>query len=181
MSRSYISRALRDRVTLAARGRCGYCLTSEHIVGAPMEVDHLMPESLGGPTEEDNLWLACPRCNTYKADQVAGLDPVSGDVVSLFNPRHQVWSEHFAWTAEGDRIEGLPRGVLRPSCYNSIALSLYVLAAAGSRWAGIHLEIKLHRRARRSIDEELAMAWSVGYQLGAYPRSTPSPCRISPK
>jgi hypothetical protein len=27
--------------------------------------------------------------------------------VRLFDPCHQVWSEHFCWTPEGDRIIGL--------------------------------------------------------------------------
>ena len=51
----YIPRSLRERVAVQARHRCGYCLTSEAIVGAPMEIDHIVPRSLGGLTEEDNL------------------------------------------------------------------------------------------------------------------------------
>ena len=59
MSRTYISKALRQQVASHARHRCGYCLTSEAVVGTPMEIDHIIPQSLGGLTEEDNLWLAC--------------------------------------------------------------------------------------------------------------------------
>lgn len=40
---------------MTARYRCGYCQTAEAIVGTPMEIDHIIPESLGGLTEEDNL------------------------------------------------------------------------------------------------------------------------------
>ena len=107
MSRSYIPKALRERVTAQARHRCCYCLTSEAIVGTPMEIDHIVPESLGGQTEEGNLWLACSLCNDHKSDRIAALDPLTGEIVRLFDPRHQVWSEHLAWTAEGDRIVGL--------------------------------------------------------------------------
>lgn len=60
MTLSRATRALFERVANQARHRCGYCLTRESIVGAPMEVDHLIPESKGGQTEEENLWLACP-------------------------------------------------------------------------------------------------------------------------
>ncbi len=67
MSRSRIPKALRAKVAAQARYRCGYCLTSESIVGTPMELDHLIPESLGGATEENNLWLACSLCNDAKA------------------------------------------------------------------------------------------------------------------
>lgn len=106
MSRSYIPAELRARVTEQARRRCGYCLTTEGIVGTPMEIDHIIPESLGGTTEEDNLWLACSACNNYKSNRIAALDPHTGEVVRLFDPRHQAWAEHFRWTAEGDRIIG---------------------------------------------------------------------------
>jgi hypothetical protein len=107
MSQSYIPKILRERVATQARHRCGYCLTSEAIVGTPMEIDHIIPESLGGQTEEDNLWLACSLCNDHKSDRIAALDPLTGEIVRLFDPRHQVWNRHFTWTAEGDRIIGL--------------------------------------------------------------------------
>ncbi len=108
MSRAYIPKALRERVAAQARHRCGYCLTSEAVVGTPMEIDHIIPQSLGGLTEEDNLWLACSLCNDHKGDRIAALDPLSGQIVRLFDPRRQVWPEHFAWAPEGDRIVGLP-------------------------------------------------------------------------
>jgi hypothetical protein len=47
MSRTYVSKELRERVAAQALYRCGYCLTAQAIVGAPMEIDHLIPESLG--------------------------------------------------------------------------------------------------------------------------------------
>ena len=72
-----------------------------------MEIDHIMPESLGGSTEEDNLWLACSFCNEYKGDRVAGLDPISGDIASLFNPRNQHWDQHFRWVNSAEHIEGI--------------------------------------------------------------------------
>ena len=107
MSSTYIPQALRQRVAEQARYRCGYCLTSEAIVGTPMEIDHIIPESLGGPTEEENLWLACSLCNDHKSNRVAALDPLTSEIVRLFDPRRQVWQEHFTWTAEGDRIVGI--------------------------------------------------------------------------
>lgn len=107
MSEAYISVALRKRVSEQARFRCGYCLTQERIVGTPMEMEHLIPESLGGQTIEDNLWLACSLCNDIKGNRIAALDPLTGEIVRLFDPRHQNWSEHFRWAAENERIVGL--------------------------------------------------------------------------
>jgi hypothetical protein len=107
MSRAYVPKELRERVAATAKYRCGYCLSAEAIVGAPMQIDHIIPESLGGLTEEENLWLACALCNNHKLDRVAGLDSVSGETVRLLNPRAQDWSVHFRWTEIGDRIIGL--------------------------------------------------------------------------
>ncbi len=103
----YVPKAMRERVAAPARHRCGYCLTSAAIVGAPMEIDHIVPRSLGGLTEEENLWLACSLCNEHKGNRIVGLDVLTDQIVPLFNPRRQSWSEHFAWTGEGDRIVGL--------------------------------------------------------------------------
>lgn len=67
MSRSRIPPRLRRVIEQQALGRCGYCLTSSTITGSPLEIDHLIPECMGGETVEDDLWLACPRCNALKA------------------------------------------------------------------------------------------------------------------
>jgi 5-methylcytosine-specific restriction endonuclease McrA len=48
--------------------RCGYCLTTELLSGAPMEIEHILPDSLGGLTEHSNLWLACSLCKLYRAE-----------------------------------------------------------------------------------------------------------------
>ena len=34
-------------------------------------------------------------------------DPATGQTTRLFNPRTQVWSEHFRWSEDGLRIVGL--------------------------------------------------------------------------
>jgi hypothetical protein len=107
MSGVYVPPLLRERVAAAAGHRCGYCLSSEAIVGSPMEMNHLLPQSLGGLTVEENLWLACSLCNDHKSDRVAAFDPVGGELVRLFDPRRQTWSEHFRWSASGTHILGI--------------------------------------------------------------------------
>jgi len=106
MSSAYVPKDLRRRIAEQARYRCGYCLTQEAIVGARLEVEHLFPRSLGGLTVEENLWLACSLCNEHKGVRVAFEDPESGQLIRLFNPRHQSWSEHFEWTHSATRILG---------------------------------------------------------------------------
>src|SRR5437660_978004 len=48
------------------------------------------------------LALACFDCNRFKGSDVASIDPLSGELTPLFNPRTQKWHEHF--TNEGGRI-----------------------------------------------------------------------------
>lgn len=61
MSTSRISPLLRQRVAEAARYRCGYCLTSQHIIGPLLEIDHYIPESRGG-TSDEKIYGLPARC-----------------------------------------------------------------------------------------------------------------------
>ena len=70
----------------------------------PMSFDHIIPEASGGTTSEENLWLACRRCNEFKGAQTYGKDLETGDLIALFNPREQVWEEHFYWDEEGTKV-----------------------------------------------------------------------------
>jgi HNH endonuclease len=106
MSPSYISGALRQRVAAAAYFRCGYCLTSQRIIGPLLEIDHIVPEARGGTSDEENLWLACPMCNSHKADRQEAVDPEGQVAVPLFNPRAERWDEHFEWVEAGAIIRG---------------------------------------------------------------------------
>jgi len=94
------------RVREAGRNRCGYCLSPQNLVMARLEIEHILPRAKGGTDAESNLWLSCPLCNRYKADRTLARDPETGEVTALFNPRLQVWSEHFRWSADGLRIIG---------------------------------------------------------------------------
>ena len=91
VSTTRVGRRLRAQVLANASRRCGYCQSSEEITGIPLEIEHLMPEALGGPTRRDNLWPACRQCNALKGDRVAGLDPETRVSAPLFNPRRQAW------------------------------------------------------------------------------------------
>lgn len=95
-----ISDSTRIRVRQAANEQCGYCRIGSHLVYAPMEIDHIFPKSRGGGDGEENLWLACPFCNNTKSDQIIGIDPLTEDVIALFHPRQQKWTEHFAWNQD---------------------------------------------------------------------------------
>jgi hypothetical protein len=72
-----------------------------------MTIEHIKPESRGGLTIEQNLWLACRRCNEYKGNQTHARDLKTGKNVQLFNPRTQAWAEHFSWNDSGTEIRGV--------------------------------------------------------------------------
>lgn len=103
---SLIPQALRQRLARQARHRCGYCLTQEAVSGVPLTVEHIVPRAKGGGDGEDNLWLSCRLCNEAKGVQTQAVDPASGELAPLFNPRQQVWAEHFTWSDDGVRVVG---------------------------------------------------------------------------
>ncbi len=61
---------------------------------------------MGGSDALDNLALACRRCNERRYNFVAGVDPETQEIVPIFNPRQQMWAEHFVWQDQGIVIEG---------------------------------------------------------------------------
>lgn len=104
---SYIPDATRQAVRREAGDRCGYCLAHQDYVLGRLEIEHITPTALGGSDDESNLWLACRLCNLRKGVQAHAVDPQTGSIARLFNPRTQSWAEHFSWSADGTRISGL--------------------------------------------------------------------------
>ena len=96
---------LRRRVVERAGNCCEYCLLHQDLVASTHQVDHVIAEKHGGQTSLDNLALSCTVCNRRKGSDIASIDPETGNLVSLFNPRTQQWSDHFR--LDGVRIVGL--------------------------------------------------------------------------
>jgi hypothetical protein len=130
-----LPRRLRERVAATAGFRCGYCRTPESISGFRLSIEHIIPESRGGKTVEQNLWLACHACNEFKGARVRGRDFTTGKFVRLWNPRRQKWRDHFRWSEDGTEIIGLtPRGRATVSC---LRLNRPELVAARSLWVQV--------------------------------------------
>ncbi|WP_349262577.1 HNH endonuclease signature motif containing protein [Allocoleopsis sp.] len=111
-----VSNRTRRFVQRRARFLCEYCHSSEQVSSDRFTIDHLVPQSLGGTDEPDNLALACTRCNQRRYNFTTGIDPVTQQEIPLFNPRNQKWADHFIWTADGLKILGItPTG--RATCY----------------------------------------------------------------
>ena len=80
-----------------ARECCEYCRLPQAHSGIPFEIDHIIAKKHHGPTTEASLALACFFCNSAKGPNIAGIDPDTGKLASLFNPRRQSWVRHFRW------------------------------------------------------------------------------------
>lgn len=100
------TKAIRQRIAEQARYRCGYCLTLEVVSGVPLTLEHIISKARGGQDVEANLWLSCRLCNEAKGAAIEAVDPQTGEITPLFNPRTQIWTEHFAWSANGTYIIG---------------------------------------------------------------------------
>ena len=110
-----IPKPLYEIIRQRANGRCEYCHYPELLSSAPLSIDHIQPQSLGGGDDPDNLALACRRCNERRYNFTSGTDPATGKEVALFNPRQDQWSDHFMWSADGLEIIGVtPTG--RATC-----------------------------------------------------------------
>ncbi len=107
MSLTDVPASLRQRIREAARDRYGYCLSSQRYVMGKLEIEHIIPRTRGGSDDESNLWLSCSLCNRHKGSQTTGVDPLDGASVALFNPRAQIWREHFRWSSDGTLILGV--------------------------------------------------------------------------
>ena len=92
-----LSRTLELEVRHRAAGRCEYCLFPESASELPFHIDHIIAQKHGGQSESENLAWACFSCNLRKGSNIAGLDPETGELTALFNPRTDGWSDHFAW------------------------------------------------------------------------------------
>lgn len=100
---------------VAARAQhiCEYCHAPEVVFNFPFEVEHIFPLSRGGDNNENNLALSCRSCNLYKSDSVSGYYELAENELTrfidtrLFNPRKDVWTEHFTLNRKTGEITHL--------------------------------------------------------------------------
>lgn len=107
MSSNYISKAIKEALIDEASGHCEYCLISKDYSTKPFEFDHIIPLFLGGNSELSNLVFTCGGCNLYKHAKIEGIDPFAGYAVPLYNPRKEIWANHFEWSKDFTLIIGL--------------------------------------------------------------------------
>jgi hypothetical protein len=87
---------LAGEVRRRAGDRCEYCRLPQSAFKRPFHIEHIIARQHGGHSSVDNLALACWNCNLKKGPNLSGIDPATGRVGGLFNPRKDDWEEHFA-------------------------------------------------------------------------------------
>ena len=93
---NYISADLRRFVEARANHLCEYCLLHADDTYLGCQIDHVIAEKHGGPTEVENLCLACAICNRAKGSDIGSIAPSTGEFSRFYNPRIDRWTEHFA-------------------------------------------------------------------------------------
>lgn len=94
MSR-FIAEKLRAFVAERANFRCEYCLVHQDDLILACQIDHIISIKHGGLTESENLAYSCLICNVNKGSDIATILFPSHKLVRLFNPRSDIWSDHF--------------------------------------------------------------------------------------
>ena len=96
---------MREHVRLRAENRCEYCLLDQFDCRLTHHIEHIIAKQHGGTDDDENLALACHRCNLCKGPNLTGVDPWTLQVVPLFHPRFNRWADHF--DLRGALIEGI--------------------------------------------------------------------------
>ena len=106
MRRAYIPVALQRTVIQRANGYCEYCLLPAAFSPSSFNFEHIIPFIKEGLTESLNLAYSRGGCNAHKQDKIQALDPLTRQFFPLFNPRNDIWAEHFQWSDDDLEIIG---------------------------------------------------------------------------
>jgi hypothetical protein len=105
-----INNEQRRLVRQRAGNCCEYCRVSQSGQLLGFQIDHIIAVKHGGDDTDDNLCLACYDCNIYKGSNVAALDPLTRAATKLYDPRQQLWDDHFRINPEAALTGLTPEG-----------------------------------------------------------------------
>ena len=101
-----VSASIRNKVEERAKKLCEYCQSPLEFSSDPFSVEHFFPISKGGTDDLGNLALACQGCNGHKSTKTEAFDAISQTTATFYNPRKDVWNEHFVWSEDFTEIIG---------------------------------------------------------------------------
>ena len=88
-----LKKAVRER----AKFCCEYCFAQMLFSADVFSIEYILPRIKGGLSVLYNLAFSCQCCNNHKFTATQATDPVTGSVAQLYNPRTDIWTEHFEW------------------------------------------------------------------------------------
>jgi hypothetical protein len=103
----YIPVKVQRLVLTVSNACCEYCWAPAEYSSALYHFDHLLPTAKGGQSAFDNIAYSCSGCNGYKSDKTHSLDTLTNQIVRLYHPRNDIWTDHFQWSGNGVKIEGI--------------------------------------------------------------------------
>jgi 5-methylcytosine-specific restriction endonuclease McrA len=125
-------------VRIRANGYCEYCKSHENCGTDPFVTEHIIPRLLNGLNILSNLAYSCGGCNINKSTKIEGLDEISNQIAPFYNPRTQIWGEHFTWNSKATHIVGItPTGRVTVDTLKLNRLQLVILRK-GMFLLGIH-------------------------------------------
>jgi hypothetical protein len=124
-----VSERIAEEIRLRAHGLCEYCKLPDALTNIDFEIDHVIARSHRGSDEFGNLAWACFRCNQFKGTNLSSVDPQTGRITILFNPRKNNWVKHFT----------MRRGVIHPLTSKGRA-TLALLQMNGGGYASVRRE-----------------------------------------
>ncbi len=67
----------------------------QHAVDGTFHVEHIIAQQHVDDDRPSSLAFACDRCNFHKGTNLSSQDSETSQIVNLFNPRADNWSDHF--------------------------------------------------------------------------------------
>jgi 5-methylcytosine-specific restriction endonuclease McrA len=86
---------------------CEYCIAQVLFSADTFSTEHIIPVVKDGTDDVDNLAFSCQYCNNLKYKATQAIDPATGNMADLYNPRKDIWAEHFEWYENFTIIRGI--------------------------------------------------------------------------
>ncbi len=107
MPKTYISKKDKNHIIERSGRCCEYCKCLQDYSSSSFACEHIILLALNGNNDLDNLANACGNCNGSKHAAISALDPITNQIVPLFHPRKDNWNDHFKWSHDLLKMEGL--------------------------------------------------------------------------
>ncbi|MFT4759465.1 MAG: hypothetical protein ACI9LN_001429 [Saprospiraceae bacterium] len=106
MPNNYIPIKVKKLIKERAKNCCEYCRSQVDFSPQIFLIKHIIPLAKNGTNDPQNLALACQGCNNLKGVKTEDEDYFTRNIAPLFNPRIQIWEEHFEWNKDYSLIIG---------------------------------------------------------------------------